>query len=199
MARRRRRPAILAAAALGVAVASAAGPGRRLDEIGFRHLNAARGAFADRLFGGITELGSIFGSAGSAGALALAGKRTTAGRALGAAAAMWVTGQILKRVVRRPRPYDALPDTTRLLIGRPRGTSWPSSHPAVLLAFLTVVDRDLNLGSPVRAALAALTGAVGTSRVYLGVHYPSDVIGGVLLGRAIGIAWGGGNQGPSVE
>jgi len=75
------------------------------------------------------------------------------------------------------------------LIARPQGTSWPSSHPAVVTTFVTVAARDLGLPLPVRVALAGVALSVGASRTYLGVHYPSDVAGGLLLGRAVGIAW----------
>jgi membrane-associated phospholipid phosphatase len=37
--------------------------------------------------------------------------------------------------------------------------------------------------------LTGLAGAIGASRVALGVHYPADVVGGLLLGRAVGEAW----------
>ena len=72
---------------------------------------------------------------------------------------------------------------------KPNGTSWPSSHPAVLLAFLTVAARNLDLSAPVRLVLAGLAGIVGLSRVYLGVHYPADVAGGLLLGRGMADLW----------
>jgi undecaprenyl-diphosphatase len=101
---------------------------------------------------------------------------------------MWLVGQAAKRVFDRPRPYSALRDV-RLLIDRPRGTTWPSSHPAVLLAFVMVAGRDLDLPSPARVGLAALVGTVGLSRVRLGVHYPADVAGGLLLGRSVADLW----------
>src|SRR6266511_2309711 len=66
-----------------------------------------------------------------------------------------------------------------------RATSWPSSHPAVLLAFVTVTGRNLELSRTARTAFRALAAAVGISRTYVGVHYPADVVGGLLLGQAV--------------
>ena len=182
------RVTVLAVTGLGVGLASSGGSGRRFDARLFRAMNVERGQLADRLLSGVTELGSIFGSAGAAAALSVVGHRRVATRGFAAAGTTWVLGQVLKKVFRRARPYDESPGVTRLLIGRPRGTSWPSSHPAVLLAFLTVVGRELRLAPPFRMALSAVAATVGVSRVYLGVHYPSDVAGGLLLGRAVGLA-----------
>ncbi len=55
--------------------------------------------------------------------------------------------------------------------------------------FATVAARDLSLRGPFRVALGVLAGTIGLSRVYLGVHYPSDVVGGLLLGRAVADVW----------
>jgi membrane-associated phospholipid phosphatase len=67
--------------------------------------------------------------------------------------------------------------------------SWPSSHPAVLTTFTRVAAQELGVGSVTKGALSALDATVATSRVYLGVHYPSDVISGVLIGRAVARVW----------
>src|SRR5204863_2224119 len=131
--------------------------------------------------------GSIWASFGAAAVFAATKRRRAATKACSAAGVAWLLGQGLKKAFRRPRPYDAGLTGSRLLIGRPQGTSWPSSHPMVLLAFTTVAARGLRLGRGADAWLLALAGAVGLSRSYLGVHFPSDVAGGLLLGRAVGL------------
>lgn len=172
-----------AAVSLGVAVSG--GRGEELDERAFEVGNADRGPAVDRFLGGATELGSIWASVAAAGVLAAAGRRRAAATGLAAAGVAWLAGQGLKKVFLRPRPYEADPSATRLLIGKPRATSWPSSHPAVLLAFLTVASRELEAGAAARASLDALAGMIGASRTYVGVHYPADVAGGLVLGRAV--------------
>jgi len=121
--------------------------------------------------------------------LAAMGRRRAAARGLSAACLTWLAGQGLKKVFARPRPYVADAEGTNLRIGEPNGTTWPSSHPAVLLAFLTVASRDLGAGRSARVALDALAATIGISRVYVGVHYPADVAGGVLVGRGVAAAF----------
>lgn len=193
--RRVARVAGLAGAAVAAGVFVSGGSGRRADAEAFRALNLDRGPTADSLSTGITELGSIWASIGAAAVLAAGGRRRAAAKGLGAASVAWLAGQGLKRVFLRPRPYETDRDGgdgeagVRLLIGPPHSASWPSSHPAVLLAFVTVAGRELGLSRPARAALTGLAAAVGVSRTHVGVHYPGDVVGGLLLGRAVADAW----------
>ena len=181
--------AVASAGAAAVASYSARDPGRTLDLDLFARLNADRGPGADRFFRGVTELGSIAASIGGCAALVARGRARVGIDALGAAAAAWLFGQWLKGRHLRDRPYQSSEHPTRLLIGEPPGTSWPSSHPAVLLAFVTVAARDLGLDASKRGGLAGLAGLVGLSRIYNGVHYPSDVAGGLLMGRATADVW----------
>lgn len=163
--------------------------GREVDEELRVAVNAGHGPAADRFFGGVTELGSLYAAGAAAGSLAVLGRSRVAASAAGAATATWLLGQGVKKLVDRPRPYDADADGTRTLIAEPMGTSWPSSHPAVLTAFTRVAGRELTLGRAARSGLTALDLSVAASRVYLGVHYPSDVVAGLLMGRAVARLW----------
>ncbi|MGI5135792.1 bifunctional phosphatase PAP2/diacylglycerol kinase family protein [Streptomyces sp. CA-106110] len=84
-----------------------------------------------------------------------------------------------KRTVRRPRPVlDPVPAVHRLK-RRPITTSFPSGHSASAAAFAAGVALESRGWGAVVAPLAA---AVAVSRVYTGVHFPSDVLAGAALG-----------------
>jgi membrane-associated phospholipid phosphatase len=155
----------------------------------FDAINAGHGPDADRVFVTITELGSLYAAGAGAASLFAVGRGRTAVRALSATCATWLILQGMKKVVDRPRPIDVEATSARQLVARPNGMSWPSSHPAVLTTFTRVAARDLALGSASRGALTALDATVAASRVYLGVHYPSDVLSGLLIGRAVARLW----------
>ena len=171
--------------------------GRELDENVFKAANAERSEAVDAAFGAITEAGSLYAVGAAAGVLALLGRRREGGPARGGgggrpgagATATWVALQGLKRLVDRPRPFTADPAGTRRMIAEPHGTSWPSSHPAVLTTFTRIAARELGIGVVSRMGLTALDLGVAASRVTLGVHYPSDVASGLLFGRAVARLW----------
>lgn len=90
----------------------------------------------------------------------------------------------LKGITARPRPFVTHPDPAPLL-RPPLDLSFPSGHAATSFAGATV----LALLTRRRAALLyGLAAAIACSRVYVGVHYPSDILGGAVLGVAVGAA-----------
>jgi len=86
----------------------------------------------------------------------------------------------VKLIVRRPRPVlEGLPP----LGGAPSSLSFPSAHATSSFACATAMTRV----APEAAVLFALAAAIAVCRPYLGMHYPSDVLGGALLGAALGL------------
>lgn len=90
---------------------------------------------------------------------------------------------IIKQIVRRKRPFHE-DDERELLITRPITYSFPSGHTASSFAVATVFIKTNNSASLVIIILATL---IAFSRVYLGVHYPSDVFGGGVVGFLCGL------------
>lgn len=87
---------------------------------------------------------------------------------------------IVKLIVRRPRPVlEGLPP----LGGAPSSLSFPSAHATSSFACATAMTRI----APEAAILFVLAVAIAACRPYLGMHYPSDVVAGALLGVGLGL------------
>ena len=143
------------------------------------HGHSARAERAAARFSRLGERGGIWIALGLAGAVLDAGERRARWRrAAAAVAATYATNTALKLVVRRPRPQlPGLPALT----GTPTQLSFPSAHAATSFAGARLYSR---LGLPA-APLYALAGMLALSRLYLGVHYPSDVLAGAALGTGV--------------
>jgi membrane-associated phospholipid phosphatase len=120
-----------------------------------------------------------------AGALAVLGGRRgqrAAGRGLIAIAiAAAIANGPAKLIARRRRPFS---QSHPALINMPRSTSFPSGHTAAAFAFATAAGVEMPILAP---ALVPIAGAVAYSRVHTGVHYPSDVAGGLAIGIGAGL------------
>jgi undecaprenyl-diphosphatase len=90
----------------------------------------------------------------------------------------------LRAAIGRPRPAAVYPEPNPL-VHVPHGGSFPSGHSATSFACATV----LAFAVPrFRVLLFLLAAAIAWSRVYVGVHYPLDVLGGAALGVLVAIA-----------
>lgn len=99
-----------------------------------------------------------------------------------------VVNLVLKNLVARTRPYDMLEELL-LITKRPSDLSFPSGHAGACFAVASV----LFLCLPRRFGIPAMVVAVliSFSRLYVGAHYPTDVLGGMVIGCITGwIAYG---------
>ena len=147
--------------------------------------HAARQPWLDAFFAAFTWLGSIVVLLPASLALGWAwrrrGDRSSAWRLPLAVGGAWLLAHAGKLLVTRPRP-----DLHAPVISMPADLSFPSSHAMVAAAFavaLALSPRPRPSSTVVAAAaLAALV--VALSRMYLQVHYPSDVVAGAVAGTA---------------
>lgn len=129
-----------------------------------------------------TELGSVWIWLIFVPLLWIGRKKDTAVKLLFALMAVILIGYTMKYAIDRPRPYEAMSYIDPLLLEF--DPSFPSGH--TMTAFVGAVA----LGTRWRKALPpllALAAVIGFSRVYIGVHYPFDVLSGALIGILIGL------------
>ena len=116
------------------------------------------------------------------------------------AAAMWrlwlavlvsflIVDDVLKPLFGRARPFDVM--EIQMIDARPASASFPSGHAAMAMAGTLAVTRMLPHTGWILWPIAAV---IAVSRIYLGVHWPSDVLAGIVVGFAIGWFVLGGRQ-----
>jgi membrane-associated phospholipid phosphatase len=174
-AARRSLRARLGAGPVGVAIA-------RADLLLFRaartHGHGPGTEHAIARFSKAGEHAALWLAVGAVGAALDAPRRDRWRRALGGVATAYVANSAVKQIARRQRPaLDDLPQ----LIATPTQLSFPSAHASS--SFAAARGYAPLLGGAVVYPVAA---AMAASRVYLGVHYPSDIFAGALLGTLVG-------------
>lgn len=166
------------------------GDTHRIDHAVLMWLETHRTPTLTHIFHSITALGSsavlTILTLGTCIAMLLAGERRFAGTLLVVMAGTPILSQGLKRIYARERP-DVVPHLETV-----SDPSFPSGHTVSSIAFFVTIALLVASYTPHRLLRGFLVGyalliaaLVALSRVYLGVHYPSDVAGGALLG----IAW----------
>lgn len=90
-----------------------------------------------------------------------------------------INNNIIKNLVQRPRPFVTFSDL-QILIPTPSEFSFPSGHTSSSFAAAGVFYSNLPKKFGVPAVI--LAGLIGLSRLYVGVHYPTDVIAGIIMG-----------------
>jgi undecaprenyl-diphosphatase len=111
-------------------------------------------------------------------------RRAAVAGGLGAGLAL-LCAQLISRVVDRPRPFVADPSGVHLFAAHAADAGFPSDHATAAFAIATaLLLRDRRWGG----AVLALATVLAAGRVFLGVHYPTDVLAGAALGAAASLA-----------
>ena len=131
-------------------------------------------------FSSLGEHAALWLAMGTLGAVVDRPRRARWTRGVLVVGATYALNTVIKAIVRRHRPVvEGLP----ALVGTPTKLSFPSAHSSTSFAAARAYGRLVPA-----APLYAMVAAMAASRVYLGVHYPTDVAGGALLGLATGSA-----------
>lgn len=104
-------------------------------------------------------------------------------RAIGSVLLAYLLVTLAKDALDAPRPCAVLP--VRTPVGCEQTGSFPSAHAALVFSVLPFLSGG---GAAVYFVYSAL---VGLSRIYLGVHYPVDVVAGAIVGFAVGVLFSG--------
>jgi undecaprenyl-diphosphatase len=91
---------------------------------------------------------------------------------------------ILKATIRAPRPFQVIAEIEGKRLATATGYSFPSGHTTGAAAFYSALGRTIGR-KWISAVCAAIILLVGISRMYLGVHWPIDVFGGLALGITV--------------
>jgi membrane-associated phospholipid phosphatase len=125
------------------------------------------------------ENGLLWNAIATVGGLLIASRRDDYVRAIEIVLLTLLLNTVVKQTVRRARPLleEELPALTPVLSGR----SYPSAHASTSFAGARALAAAGLPAPPLRAVAVAMA----LSRPYLGVHYPSDVLAGAVLGDAV--------------
>jgi membrane-associated phospholipid phosphatase len=99
---------------------------------------------------------------------------------------LWLLVEMIKALSERDRPFLAL-EKTRIIGWREKGDSFPSGHTTQIFFLITLLMYHFQLGMGESMGLYAVAALVGFTRIYIGAHYPRDVVAGIVLGSVWGI------------
>ena len=99
---------------------------------------------------------------------------------------LWSLVEMIKALSKRDRPFHTL-DKSRVIGWQEKGDSFPSGHTTQIFFLMTLLIHHFQFGIMGTTLLYAVAALVGFTRIYVGAHYPRDVIAGIVLGAVWGI------------
>jgi membrane-associated phospholipid phosphatase len=162
--------------------------GQQVDAWAFLLFNVwgPRPIWLDRIMLGFTQIGSAIAALGIALVLFLASNRQLSYELILGTLTLWLVVELLKFVVHRSRPIFRLAQA-RIVGYRAIGRSFPSGHTSQAFFMATLMAQHFHASIWVVFLMYASALLVGITRMYVGAHYPRDVLAGAILGSAWGL------------
>jgi len=162
--------------------------GQRIDVWGFLifNLRGLRPLWLDRIMLAVTQLGSGIAAAAIGLVLFLAGDRLASYELILGTLTLWIVVELVKALVRRSRPFIRLTQA-RVVGSRAIGRSFPSGHTSQAFFTATLMAQHFHVNALMLLLMYSLAMLIGITRMYVGAHYPRDVLAGALLGSAWGL------------
>jgi membrane-associated phospholipid phosphatase len=161
--------------------------GQRLDRAVFILLNMqGYPAWLDRCMWLATQLGNMLAAFLAALLFFFLKYRNLAVTICLGTITLWLLVEAIKILTDRARPSLALGQIRVIGLQEP-GDSFPSGHTSQIFFLMTLFIQSFQPGILLTVALYALAALVGFTRIYLGAHYPRDVIAGIVLGSVWGL------------
>ncbi|MDF2685150.1 MAG: phosphatase family protein [Clostridia bacterium] len=162
--------------------------GQYVDELLFRFINSAgqRAKWLDIVMLCLTQMGNFVFALLVAALFYFNGQRLFAFELIFGLLTLAMIVQSLKVLIHRTRPYNKLKNM-RVVGIRDSGHSFPSGHTSQAFFMASLFLHYYKMDGYLGIALYGTAALVGCTRIYVGMHYPRDVIGGAMLGTAWGI------------
>ncbi|HBD92594.1 MAG: hypothetical protein A2015_05770 [Spirochaetes bacterium GWF1_31_7] len=162
--------------------------GQRIDVWVFMYFNmhGKRTFWFDRFMLALTQLGNFIFALILAFIVFTCGDHVLAYEIILGISSLGLVVQIMKVLIHRTRPYIKL-ENIRIVGSRASGRSFPSGHTGQVFLIATLLLQYYHLNILIGIVLYTIALFVGITRIYVGMHYPRDVIGGAILGTAWGL------------
>jgi membrane-associated phospholipid phosphatase len=162
--------------------------GQRIDVLVFDFINERgnRPPWLDWIMLGFTQLGNGVFAYAVAFILFLRVRHLLAYELIFGNLTLWLMVELIKVLIGRTRPYSRL-SAARVVGDKARGTSFPSGHTSQAFFMASLMSHYFHTGVWIALLLYAIALLVGVTRMYVGMHYPRDVLGGAILGTAWGL------------
>jgi membrane-associated phospholipid phosphatase len=162
--------------------------GQRVDVWAFLFFNlqGSRPVWLDWMMLGFTQIGSGAAALAIGLILFLAGDRLVAYELILGTLTLWILVELVKALVRRSRPFIRVTQT-RIVGYRVGGRSFPSGHTSQAFFMATLMAPHFQVSAWMVFLLYAIALLVGITRMYVGAHYPRDVLAGAILGSVWGL------------